>query len=101
MRPSGEPWHSADIGRPFARVRAAVGLGPEVTAYALRHSSIVRQLLANVPARVVAASHDTSVKMLEQTYSRFIGDHSDTLIRRSLLDTAEAAGDNIVPLRRA
>jgi hypothetical protein len=34
--------------------------------------------------------------MLEQTYSRFIGDHSDTLIRRSLLDTAESASTNVV-----
>ena len=32
--------------------------------YALRHSSIVRQLLANVPIRVIAAGHDTSVAMM-------------------------------------
>jgi hypothetical protein len=38
--------------------------------YALRHSSIVRQLLAGVPVRIVAAGHDTSVKMIEHTYSR-------------------------------
>ena len=40
---------------------AAAGLDPhEVTIYALRHSSIVRQLLAGVPVRVVAVNHDTS-----------------------------------------
>jgi integrase len=97
-RPSGEPWHSSDIGRPFARVREAVGLGPEVTAYALRHSSIVRQLLANVPVRVTAVNHDTSVKQLERTYSRYIADHSDVVTRRTLLDPDKPSGDNIVNL---
>jgi hypothetical protein len=43
---------------------------------ALRHSSIVRQLLVGLPVRVVAANHDTSVIMIERTYSRHIGDHA-------------------------
>jgi hypothetical protein len=53
----------------------------------LRHSNIVRQLLAGVPTRVVAVNHDTSVAMIEKTYSRYIGDHSDAVARRALLDT--------------
>jgi hypothetical protein len=44
--------------------------------YALRH---VRQLLANVPIRVVAMLHDTSVAMIEKTYSKYIADHADVL----------------------
>jgi hypothetical protein len=45
------------------------GLNPdEVTIYALRHSSIVRQIKANVPIRIIAVSHDTSVRMIEQHY---------------------------------
>ena len=76
--------------------------GPEVTAYALRHSSIVRQLLAGVPVRVVAHAHDTSVLMLERTYSRYISDHSDVLTRRALLDLAEPTADeNVIPLPAA
>jgi hypothetical protein len=43
----------------------------EVTIYAL-HSNIVRQLLAGVPTRVVALNHDTSVAMIEKTYSRYM-----------------------------
>ena len=67
------------------------GLDPaEVTIYALRHSSIVRQLLAGVPVRIVAAGHDTSVVMIERTYSRYIGDHSDALARGAMLDMAPA-----------
>ena len=60
--------------------------------YGLRHSSIVRQLLAGVPTRVVAAHHDTSVPVLEHTYSRHIGTVSDQIVRGSLIDlsTGEA-----------
>ena len=32
---------------------------PEATMYALRHSSIVRMLKANVPIRLVASLHNT------------------------------------------
>jgi hypothetical protein len=70
-----------------------------VTLYSLRHSSIVRALLAGVPIRVVAAQHDTSVPMLERTYSQHILDHSDTVARRALLDTAQLAATNVVALR--
>src|SRR6516165_136846 len=53
---------------------------------ALRHSSIVRQLLAGVPVRIVAAGHDTSVAMIERNYSRYITDHADALVRGAMLD---------------
>jgi hypothetical protein len=66
--------------------------------YALRHSNIVRQILAGVPLRVVAVNHDTSVGMLERTYSRYIGDHADALARVALLDTSAMHDENVVPL---
>jgi len=69
-----------------------------VTLYSLRHSSIVRALLAGVPIRVVAAQHDTSVPMLERTYSQHILDHSDTVARRALLDTVQPAASNVASL---
>jgi integrase len=65
--------------------------GLDVTAYSLRHSSIVRALLAGTPTRVVASPHDTSTLMLERTYSAFILDHADTVMRRRLLYTAQPA----------
>jgi len=55
----------------------------EVTVYALRHSSIARDLLANVPVRIVATKHDTSILMIERNYSKYISDHADTLSRRA------------------
>ena len=82
----GRPWGKSDQRVPFAKLVRRCGLNPkEMTLYALRHSSIVRQLLAGVPTRVVAAGHDTSVVMIERTYSRHIGDHADALVRGALL----------------
>jgi hypothetical protein len=49
-KPSGQPWRKSDHARPFQRATARAGLDPnEVTIYALRHGSIVRQIKANVP----------------------------------------------------
>jgi integrase len=100
LKPSGAAWRKSDHSRLFARAAKAAGQDPEqVTMYALRHSSIVRQLLAGVPIRIVAVNHDTSIAMLERTYSRHIGDHADALARSALLDTTAAAAGNVVPLR--
>jgi integrase len=99
LKPSGAPWKKSDHSRLFTRAAKAAGQDPEqVTIYALRHTSIVRQILAGVPIRVVAVNHDTSIAMLERTYSRYIGDHSDALARAALLDMTEP--DNVVPIRR-
>jgi hypothetical protein len=99
-RPSGEPWRKSGHSRLFARAARAAGQDPdEVTMYALRHTSIVRQLLANVPIRIVAVNHDTSVGMIEKNYSRHIGDHSDAVVRAAMLDLAESAQDIVVSLR--
>ena len=100
LKPGGEPWRKSDHTRLFSRAVEQAGLDPdEVTAYALRHSSIVRQLLANVPIRVVAVNHDTSVAMVEKSYSPFIGDHADAATRSALLDlSALPVAGNVVAL---
>jgi integrase len=99
VKPNGDSWRKSDHSRPFARAAFTAGLDPaEVTIYSLRHSAIVRELLANVPARVVAAGHDTSISMLERTYSKHIADHADALSRRALLDPGVLLGGNVVPL---
>jgi integrase len=101
-KPSGEPWKKSDHSRPFARAAKAAGLDPrEATLYALRHSNVVRQLLASVPVRVVAVNHDTSVAMIERTYSRHIGDYADALARKALLDIAAPPSGNVVPISAA
>jgi integrase len=101
-KPGGDRWRKSDHSRPFARAVKAAGLDPgEVTLYALRHSNIVRALLAGVPVRVVAVNHDTSVAMIEKTYSRHIGDHADALARQGLLDFGSARGGNVIPITAA
>jgi integrase len=84
----------------FRGVVKRAGLNPTITLYAFRHSSIVRALIANVPVRVVAVNHDTSVAMIEANYSRYIADHSDAVSRRAVLDISRPAGANVVPLGR-
>jgi integrase len=98
VRSNGQPWQPerSDHSRLFAQ--AAERAGVECTLYALRHSSIVRSLLAGTPTRVTAAMHDTSVIMLERTYSQYILDHSDAVARRGLLDLAQPAVGNVVAL---
>jgi integrase len=98
-KPSSEPWKKSDHSRIFARAVQGAGLdSDQVTIYALRHSNIVRQLLAGVPVRVVAVNHDTSIIMIERTYSRYIGDHADAIARKALLDLAVPADGNVVPM---
>jgi integrase len=102
VKPDGTRWNPNNHTDRFKQVVRQVGLDPnEVTIYALRHSSIVRQLLAGVPIRVVAVNHDTSVMMIERTYSAHIGDHSDELARRALLDVGSTPGGNVVPISAA
>ena len=61
----------------------------------------MRQLLAGVPVRVVAVNQDTSIPMIERTYSRYIGDHADALARKALLDIGSAPGGNVVSIATA
>jgi integrase len=101
-KPSGERWKQSDHSRLFRRVVLGAALDPsELTLYALRHSSIVRDLLANVPVRIVATKHDTSIPMIERNYSKYIADHADVLSRRAMLDPSTPSGPNasVVPLR--
>jgi hypothetical protein len=90
-RADGKPWAEINLAHHFADVMEGVGFNnpAKVTMYALRHTSIVRQLMANVPVRVVAALHDTSVVMIERNYSRRIADHADELARATLPVPAE------------
>jgi integrase len=90
-KPSGEPWKKSDHNRPFERTVKRAELDPDViTIYALRHSSITRQLKANIPIRIVAALHDTSVVMIERTYSANIAKFANDIVRPHLLETAPA-----------
>jgi integrase len=105
MQSDGRAWDKnpgQNYHRQVDNVVTAIGLNPaEVTMYCLRHSSIVRMLLRNVPIRLVASLHNTSVAMIEKHYSRHITEHSiDDITRIGLLSKPVSAADNVVALVR-
>ena len=99
MKPNGDRWNAWAHRRPFAEAAQAAGLPNGATMYCLRHTAITRALLAGNPIRLVASSFDTSVAMIEKTYSKFIADHGDEQMRRTAFDVdAPIAADNVVTL---
>ena len=104
LQSDGSPWNKYprhNYRRQVDKVVSAIGLDPdEVTMYCLRHSSIVRMLLRNVPIRLVASLHDTSVAMIEKHYSRYVTEHSiDDITRAGLLSEPTPFANNLVQLR--
>ena len=80
---------------------AAKRAGIDCTIYALRHSSVVRSILAGVPLRVIADLHDTSTATIERTYSAYISHHADEVARKGLLTLdlgPPTFADNIITL---
>jgi integrase len=101
LQSDGSPWGDnpgASYHNDVKKIVAAIGVDPDATMYALRHSSIVRMLLLNVPIRLVASLHNTSVKMIERTYSKYITEHSDDVSRHALLQHVPPSGENVVAL---
>jgi hypothetical protein len=103
LHPDGEGWgHSGTTHKQrdlFRKAVAAAELDPDaVTPYALRHSSIIRQLQRNVPLRLVASLHDTSAAIIERNYSRYIARHGDEIARAALLDASQLPTANVVSL---
>ena len=74
---------------------------PDVIPYAFRHSSIVRGIRANLPIRLVAAMHDTSVAMIEAHYAAWIVDGLEELAARAVvpLVPSEKDGRKVVPMQ--
>jgi integrase len=99
LQSDGTPW-ADNPGQNYHRDvdKVVMAIGAVVTMYALRHSSIVRMLLQNVPIRVVASLHNTSVAMIEKNYSKYITEHSDDISRKALLQHESPSCDNIVAL---
>jgi hypothetical protein len=67
------------------------GVDPAATPYAFRHTSIVRQIFNNVPIRIVASLHGTSVAAIERHYSAHITSVTGDMTRATLPDFGIAA----------
>ncbi|RVA04016.1 hypothetical protein EN932_31395 [Mesorhizobium sp. M7A.F.Ca.US.002.01.1.1] len=83
---------SAELARPWQAIRDRAGL-PDVIPYALRHSSIVKGIRANLPIRLVAAIHDTSTAMIERHYSKWITSGLEELARSAIVPLVPHSGD--------
>jgi integrase len=67
-RKERQPWRAAsETLRLWHKTRARAELPADTIMLAFRHSSIVRALKASLPVRLVAALHDTSLAMIENT----------------------------------
>jgi len=84
----GAWYHASEITRPWHQIVERAGLPKHTVPYALRHSSIVRQLKAGLPVAIVAALHDTSPAMVQKHYAAFIVDASDDMIAASMVSVA-------------
>jgi integrase len=78
------PWKTAELTRPWRSIRERAKL-PEAIPYALRHSSIVRGLRNRLPIQHVAKLHNTSVKMIERHYARYISTALEDLARAAVV----------------
>jgi integrase len=97
---TGKRWGKYDHRWPMHRTAERAGLDPaKVTIYALRHSSIVRQLLKGVPVAIVSDHHDTSEPQIRSHYAKYISEHTDEITRAAMLDVTTPAADNVVPMR--
>lgn len=78
------PWKTAELTRPWRSIRERARL-PEAIPYALRHSSIVRSLRNRLPIQHVAKLHNTSVKMIERHYAKYISTALEDLARAAIV----------------
>jgi integrase len=90
---------AAEMARPWQQIVKAAGLPADTVPYALRHSSIVRQLRAGLPVRLVAALHDTSTRMIETHYAAAIVDALDELSAGAVIPLVSEEQSKVVPLR--
>ncbi|ESY81780.1 integrase [Mesorhizobium sp. LNHC221B00] len=98
QRTGRSQWQFAsELQRPWREIRSRAKL-PTVIPYSLRHSSIVRGIGANLPIRLVAALHDTSVPMIERHYGRWIADGLEDLAAAAVVRLVPDEAANIVTL---
>jgi integrase len=91
------PWKRGQLARPWKAIRERAGM-PEVIPYALRHSSIVRGLRKGLPIQQVAKLHNTSVKMIERHYAKYIATALEDLARAAVVSLVPRRDGNVVPM---
>lgn len=97
-RDSRGPWYSAsEMLRPWVLICEAAEM-KDIVPYSLRHSSIVRGLRQNLPVRLVAALHDTSVAMIERHYAKWVADGLEDIAAKAIIPMVPTDKSNVVRL---
>jgi integrase len=91
-------WRPAEITKPFRKIVDRAGLPTKVTAYALRHTSIVRCLRRGLPVRLVASMHDTSTDMIERHYSAHIEGALSDVMKLAVIRLGVGSQTNTTPI---
>jgi integrase len=89
------PWKTAELTRPWRSIRERARL-PEAIPYALRHSSIVRGLRNRLPIQHVAKLHNTSVKMIERHYAKYISTALEDLARAAVVPLVPRHAETVI-----
>jgi integrase len=90
-----------NVSKKFRAVLERLNMPLTLSPYTLRHSSIIRQIRAGTPLRIVGFGHDTSQRMIETTYARYLNEAADDLRKGLLTETEHEVASNVVPLTRA
>ena len=100
QRTSREAWKfPSELRRPWAAILEKARLPENTVIYALRHSSIVRQLTARLPLGLVADLHDTSTAMIERHYSSSIVSMLDDVAAGAIIPLIDREDQKVVSLR--
>jgi integrase len=101
VRDTRGPWtNAAELTRPWLAILARAELPAAIVPYALRHSSIVRQLRKGLPVQLVAKAHDTSAAIIERHYASAIVDALDALAAEAVIPLVPTTQGNVVALHR-
>ena len=73
-RADGKPWDKDSWKKPFRAAAKAAGLQNNITAYALRHSTITDLVTGGLDLLTVAQVSGTSVQMIERHYGHYRAD---------------------------
>jgi len=91
----GQPWTISNQLRSFQKLLHTAEAPAQATPYSLRHYYISKALLADVHIKVLADNCDTSVRMIEKHYAKFLERDRCTILNRVRV----GGGDSSVSLR--
>jgi site-specific recombinase XerD len=82
VRSDGTRWKRSDQTRPVKDALKKVGLAPDGSIYALRHTYLSRAIEGGVPLNVIADNCGTSVRMIDKTYAKILAEKRRDFIER-------------------